>query len=217
MAATSSRVLSPVEIGQAAVAAGFPADQIPMAVAVALAESGGRPDATNKNRNGSTDYGLWQINSIHGGLLREGSWANPADNAKMAYKVWSQAGKSWRPWVAFKTGAAGAIMARQDKDWLTGVAGGVAKGVGDAQKLINAAGTATSTGLNAASNSMFAQFMGVDFLTRLWLLILGLLLIIVGTVVVFRRPIASAGKTVMNAVPAGRVANVASAAMKGTN
>lgn len=33
--------------------------------AIAIVESGGRPDATNSNRNGSVDYGMMQINSIH--------------------------------------------------------------------------------------------------------------------------------------------------------
>lgn len=33
--------------------------------AIAIVESGGRPDAINRNRNGSVDYGMMQINSIH--------------------------------------------------------------------------------------------------------------------------------------------------------
>jgi lysozyme-related protein Hpa2 len=33
--------------------------------AIAIVESGGRPDATNTNGNGSVDYGMMQINSIH--------------------------------------------------------------------------------------------------------------------------------------------------------
>jgi hypothetical protein len=37
-----------------------------IAAAVAMAESGGRSDAVNSNTNGSTDRGLWQINSVHG-------------------------------------------------------------------------------------------------------------------------------------------------------
>jgi len=35
------------------------------ALAVMKAESGGNPKAVNKNTNGTTDYGLFQINSIH--------------------------------------------------------------------------------------------------------------------------------------------------------
>lgn len=33
--------------------------------AIAIVESGGRTDATNTNSNGSVDYGMMQINSIH--------------------------------------------------------------------------------------------------------------------------------------------------------
>ena len=73
------------QIANAARAAGFPESQIPMAVAVAMAESGGNPRATNNaNRNGSSDYGLWQINTVHSSLLASGNKYDPADNAKMA-------------------------------------------------------------------------------------------------------------------------------------
>ncbi|WP_321816723.1 MULTISPECIES: lytic transglycosylase domain-containing protein [unclassified Paraburkholderia] len=33
--------------------------------AIAIVESGGRPNVTNVNSNGSVDYGMMQINSIH--------------------------------------------------------------------------------------------------------------------------------------------------------
>lgn len=86
-------------------AAGFPESEVAIAVAVANAESSLKPTATNRNTNGSTDYGLFQINSIHGSILSQGKWSDPADNAVMAFKIWSQAGDSWRPWVTFNTGA----------------------------------------------------------------------------------------------------------------
>ena len=50
--------VTPQQIAGYAIAAGFPPDQIATAVAVALAESGGETTATNKNSNGSIDYGL---------------------------------------------------------------------------------------------------------------------------------------------------------------
>jgi len=68
---------------------------------VAFAESGGRPEAVNRNTNGSTDHGLWQINTIHGSLLNQGNRNNPADNAKMAYTVWQRAGGKWTPWATY--------------------------------------------------------------------------------------------------------------------
>lgn len=94
--------LTPQQIAGAAKAAGFPADQIATAVAVALAESAGETTATNKNTNGSVDYGLWQINTVHGSLLNQGDKFNPVDNAKMAFTVWNGAKGSWSPWSAYK-------------------------------------------------------------------------------------------------------------------
>lgn len=105
VAATTKGALDPKVVAQYAKAAGFPDDQIGIAVAVATAESGLKPTATNRNTNGSTDFGLWQINSIHASVLSQGTWSDPADNAVMAFKIWQQAGNSWTPWVTFKTGA----------------------------------------------------------------------------------------------------------------
>src|SRR6266702_6194135 len=39
--------------------------------AIAWQESHNQPDAMNKNANGSTDYGLMQINSVHLGQLAQ--------------------------------------------------------------------------------------------------------------------------------------------------
>lgn len=73
------------------------------ATAVILAESGGKPTITNRNNNGSVDYGLWQINSIHRGLLAANDWRDPAGNTRMAVAIYREAG-GWTPWVAWKTG-----------------------------------------------------------------------------------------------------------------
>lgn len=91
-------------IALAAQQAGF-GDSIATAVAVALAESGGNELAVNtRNTNGSADYGLWQINSVHAADLKAGDWRKPTDNAKMAYAVYSRAGQKWTPWVAYNNG-----------------------------------------------------------------------------------------------------------------
>lgn len=65
----------------------------PMAAAVAMAESGGNPNATNKNSNGSIDRGLWQINSVHGSQ----STYNSLANARGAIAI-SNNGTNWKPW-----------------------------------------------------------------------------------------------------------------------
>ena len=71
----------------------------PIAAAVAMAESGGNPNAINRNTNKSVDRGLWQINSIHGSLSK----MDPLANAKAAVKI-SKGGTNWKPWVAYTTG-----------------------------------------------------------------------------------------------------------------
>lgn len=93
--------LSASAIAGYAKAAGFPATEIPTAVAVALAESGGETTAVSPvNSNGTRDYGLWQINSVHAPL---GDWANPTHNAQLAFQIWS-ARKSWTPWSTYTNG-----------------------------------------------------------------------------------------------------------------
>lgn len=93
-----------VTIAAAARNAGFPQDQLKTAVMVALAESGGNEFATNHNSNGTVDYGLWQINSVHTDALKLGDWRSPTVNAQMAHLVFTQA-KSWSPWVTYKNNA----------------------------------------------------------------------------------------------------------------
>lgn len=84
--------------------AGGSAKYAPMAAAVAMAESGGRPDAVNtSNSDGSIDRGLWQINSIHGGQ----STLDPLANARAAVAI-SKGGTDWRPWcTAWSNGRCG--------------------------------------------------------------------------------------------------------------
>lgn len=93
--------LSPSDLASAASGAGFPSSEIGTAVAVAYAESGGDPNKTHRNTNNTTDYGLWQINSVHNPAS---NWADPTANAAMAYRVWSDAGGKWTPWATFNSG-----------------------------------------------------------------------------------------------------------------
>lgn len=99
------------QIAQYAKQAGFPSSEIPTAVAVAMGESGGKADAYNgSNSNGSADYGLMQINSIHSGLLDKYDWKDPSQNMQMAYQIWKDAGGSWSPWVAYQNGSYSKFM-----------------------------------------------------------------------------------------------------------
>lgn len=101
--------ISDAAIADYAVGAGFPKIAVPTAVAVALAESGGNPNATHLNSDihRSTDYGLWQINGYWWAslLTKYDPWENPAQNAQMAFTVWQDAGGSWGPWSTYKHGS----------------------------------------------------------------------------------------------------------------
>lgn len=83
--------------------AGGSAQTAPMAAAIAYAESGGNSNASNVNTNGSTDRGLWQINTVNGSA----SSFDVMTNARGAIKI-SNNGTNWRPWcTAYSDGACG--------------------------------------------------------------------------------------------------------------
>lgn len=99
----SSGTLTASQIKQVAQKAGFTADQAVVATAIALAESGGRTNATNTDSNGTVDRGLWQINSVHQQFTASKLF-DPLYNAQAAYQV-SNSGTNWLPWVTFTSGA----------------------------------------------------------------------------------------------------------------
>ena len=83
-----------LEAASLAATAGFPGGELHTAVAVAYAESLGDPSAVNRNRNGSKDSGMWQINSVHG----FDNLFDPLENARAAYEIWRVQG--WTAWYA---------------------------------------------------------------------------------------------------------------------
>jgi hypothetical protein len=103
--------LSAREIARYAHDAGFRGPDLATAVAVALAESGGRTRAHNDTPPDDS-YGLWQINML-GALGRERrdqfdlaadrDLFDPAANARAAFAI-SGEGTSFRPWTAFTSG-----------------------------------------------------------------------------------------------------------------
>lgn len=69
---------------------------------MATCESGLNPDAYNPhNRNGSTDGGLWQINSVHDETLEKLGLDkyDPEDATKFARMLYDKNG--WRDWVCY--------------------------------------------------------------------------------------------------------------------
>jgi len=67
-----------------------------MAAEIAMAESGGNPNAISP----TDDFGLWQINASNGALAT----LNPFENAKSAITL-SDDGTNWNPWTTYRTGA----------------------------------------------------------------------------------------------------------------
>lgn len=144
--------LTAQQIAGAAQQAGFTGNDLVIAVAVAFAESGGNTEAVNHNANGSTDYGLWQINTVHGSLLNQGDKFNPIDNARMAFTVFK--GSGWRAWTTYNTGAYLPFMPRAQ------LAAGNPTSPG--------AGTATSVGLGS-DNSFFGRLADIVTNKTFWM------------------------------------------------
>lgn len=105
--------LSPRQLARLAYEAGFRDGQIVVAVAVALAESGGNPRAVgvNADRWRSRDRGLWQINDHWHPEVSDAVAFSPKGNAGAAYRI-SGSGTNWSPWSTYKTGSYRAHMGR---------------------------------------------------------------------------------------------------------
>lgn len=97
------------EITTVAANAGFSGDDLTTAVAVALAESGGNPNAHGDTSlgSGTGSFGLWQIYSdAHPEYGPDFTKLfDPQTNADAAYAIYSAAGNSFKPWTTFKTGS----------------------------------------------------------------------------------------------------------------
>jgi len=103
--------LSPEEIAEYAYGAGFRGHALTTAVAVAMAESGGKVEAHN-DLPPDNSYGLWQIN-MYGSLgpdrRREydldsnRELLDPEANAEVAHRVWRADG-SFMAWSAYRFG-----------------------------------------------------------------------------------------------------------------
>jgi len=76
--------------------AGGSSGEAVMAASIAMAESGGNPNAISP----TNDYGLWQINGSHGAQAT----LSPQGNAEAAVSI-SGNGSSWGAWTTYTSGA----------------------------------------------------------------------------------------------------------------
>lgn len=99
-------------LADAAYKAGFTGQQqLATMIAIAMAESGGRFDINNAgtNRNGTVDYGAWQINSVHRPDLDR--VYDPYYNAQQAWRVHTDLGQGYGAWSAYNAGKHTQFMA----------------------------------------------------------------------------------------------------------
>jgi soluble lytic murein transglycosylase-like protein len=106
----ASGIMGPSAIATLAQNAGFAGQDLAIAIAVALSESSGNPNAYNPetaagNPQGKGSYGLWQINLNAHPEFAGSNLFDPVTNANAAYTVYTQAGGSFRPWTTFQNGA----------------------------------------------------------------------------------------------------------------
>ena len=87
--------------------AGFVGEDLVTAVAVAMAESSGNPNALGDIGIGQGSFGLWQISSKYHPEYGPNfdQLYDPQTNANAAYAVYTAAGNSFSPWSTFKTGS----------------------------------------------------------------------------------------------------------------
>lgn len=210
--------LTPVQLAAAAYIGGFGGGDVVRAVQLAYAVSGGNPTAAANDH-----YGLWQIKkSAHPNLFTGHKWDNPGDNARMANVLWQSRASLLHPGGQFSTadwpaygGEAynrAALQATQGWNELQkairsgksaesvlgtsrtdgsktpegGAAPGVAKAAGDLAKGVDITG-------------FLSALTSPNTWLRVGEAVLGLALVLVGVAKLL-------GPSVMNVVPAGRIA-----------
>lgn len=102
--------LSDCALAVLAASAGWTGSDLGIAVAIALAESGGVADAFSSNPNGTSDEGLWQINSVHGNPAS--CTLDPRCNAELAFGIYEANGSSFDSWTTYETGRYLSFLAR---------------------------------------------------------------------------------------------------------
>ena len=192
----------------------LPSAELPTVIAIVRAESGGNPSAVNRgNKNGTSDYGLFQVNDVNWDKsVPEAQRLDPDVNAKKAYEVYKRQGlKAWSVYKSGKhtkfmdnaTKAAGKVpmpeTATVGRDILSGL--GAAAGVGGGM-LVTAATSpmeAISQGVNALTGTL-AKFVNSSLL---WLV--AIVMIILGLLIVARKPVG----VVASAVGPGKIVKAA--------
>lgn len=107
---------------------GWRHDNIITATAIAIAESQGEITASHVNSDGSTDYGLWEVNSSH---FTDPGWKKewtppdlllPTNNVRAAYRVYWTGG-GFHAWTTYQDGTYKQYMDRARKAYAAAASG----------------------------------------------------------------------------------------------
>ena len=189
--------LSREEIRSAAAKAGFSGNDLNIAVAVALAESGGNPRAHNATPPDNSN-GLMQINMLGGlgpdrrsrfNLKSNDDLYDPATNMRVAYGIFK--GSGWKAWTTYTRGTYKKYLDGDDSSTdTTGEADAAPVGANP----INGIGDA----INAFGNTIFKGFANLAGIA------VAVVLLILGVIILGRSQLASVAK----GTPLGKAAKV---------
>lgn len=192
--------LSEKEIAGYAKGAGFVGNDIDIAVAVAMAESGGDPKNHNGNvATGDDSYGLMQINMIGSmgparrakfGITSNDALYDPATNMRAAKIIKDDSG--WGAWTTYTRGTYKQFLPKDSnalKDALLGV-GGVA-----IENKVDQYG-----GISASINAVGANIMKA--FTNITGIVIAVVLLILGIALLARQEI-------FKQTPVGKIAKIA--------
>jgi|SRR6478672_3285797 len=185
-----------------------------VATAIALAESGGDPNAHN-TKPPDDSYGLWQINMLGSlgpsrrrqfGIKTNAELFDPLVNAKAAHKVFADAGNSFKPWSTYNDGAYKKFMAGASNLKVADQQQATADAQAQAQASA-APGGGILDGLTGIPDAIY-QFNETVRKSVITASVIGiaLVLLILGVVIL-------TSKTVLNVIPAGKAVKVAKAVL----
>jgi Lysozyme like domain len=179
--------------------AGFSGDSANTAAAIAMAESGGDPDAINYSDPGGS-YGLTQINGAAWGSSAEDTLGDPQEAFDQMFAI-SNGGTNFSPWSSYNNGSylpfLNSILGDDSAD--TGAEGNLLGGT---------TGGGTAAGLNALSSLNPSSWIGdVEswFETGLYF-ILGIVLIGIGAFFIAKPKV---GETIRSTVSRSAKAAIA--------
>lgn len=135
--------------------AGGSAALAPIMAAIAMAESGGNSAAVGHNTNGSTDTGLWQINSVH----NVSGMTDPEANAKEAVKIYKSQGLS--AWTTYTSGAYKKFLKSGVSAVTTGLTGSTSNTNATDASLTGDVGNAIGQGFAQAFTAIFKPLIEI--------------------------------------------------------